>query len=167
MPLCFIATTARKNAMNRFPEQCLLPEHVIHCIAHGEQKTTIASSKDLMVYFNKNTYCHKVPFTIYVDFESLIVPVQSCYSGNDTKIEQKIRLPEFSTPSQTVRRLIQPYRPQHTKRCMYFQARKSSCRLPRWQRHHNTFLSTVAKEANVPLPTLCVIPYHYCHGRRR
>ena len=34
--------------------------------------------------FKNYTYCHKVPFTVYADFESLIVPIQTCSPGNDT-----------------------------------------------------------------------------------
>lgn len=40
-------------------------------------------------YFTNYTYLHKTPFTIYVDFESLIVPIQSCSLGNDTAVAQK------------------------------------------------------------------------------
>ena len=72
--------------LHRFSKQTLLDDHVPRCAPHGEQKTVMPSGKFSIMSFTNYTYLHKVPFTIYADFESLIVPVQSCSSGNDIPI---------------------------------------------------------------------------------
>ena len=65
--------------LHRFYEERLLTEHVPNCSPYGEQRIRLPVKEEEKVMCFKNyTYCHKVPFAIYADFESFIVPCHRC-----------------------------------------------------------------------------------------
>lgn len=65
--------------LHRFSEERLLREHVPHCSPYGEQKTRLPeTAEEKIMCFRNYTLCNKVPFTIYADFESFIVPYHRC-----------------------------------------------------------------------------------------
>ena len=65
--------------LHRFCEERLLTEHVPHCSPYGEQRIRLPTKeKEKVMCFKNYTYCHKVPFAIYADFESFIVPCHRC-----------------------------------------------------------------------------------------
>lgn len=68
--------------LHRFSHESLLSEHIPNCTPYGPQKTRMPTENERFMFFKNFTYCLKVPFTIYADFESLIVPLQSCSPGN-------------------------------------------------------------------------------------
>ena len=62
--------------LHRFCKERLLTEHIPHCSPYGEQKIRLPmkEEEENVMCFRNYTYCHKVPFAIYADFESFIVP---------------------------------------------------------------------------------------------
>ena len=55
-------------------------DSVPHCSPYGEQKIRLPTKEEEEnVMCSRNyTYCQKVPFAIYADFESFIVPCHRC-----------------------------------------------------------------------------------------
>ena len=105
--------------LHRFSTAQLLSDHVPNCTPFGEQKTTMPDHKDRIMPFKNYSYTLKHPFTIYADFESLIVPVASCSPGveplsvqstsgirysvtNDGQTTETIERPVSSTNIQSV-----------------------------------------------------------------
>lgn len=74
------ATTHYCNyCLHRFSNEYLLTEHIPNCEPFGAQKTRLPETDDhRYMYFKNYTLCHKVPFTIYCDFESFCNPIESC-----------------------------------------------------------------------------------------
>ncbi|XP_061191773.1 uncharacterized protein LOC133200019 [Saccostrea echinata] len=65
--------------LHGFTRQDLLNEHVPYCSPHGPQRLTFPKSEhDQWVQFKHVNKQLKVPFVIYLDLESLTIPIQSC-----------------------------------------------------------------------------------------
>ncbi|KAK3083783.1 hypothetical protein FSP39_003181 [Pinctada imbricata] len=71
--------------LHGFSRNDLLQEHIPYCLPKGPQKMTFPKSEeDQWVQFKHISKQLKVPFVIYLDLESLTVPIQSC-SPNPNK----------------------------------------------------------------------------------
>lgn len=69
----------------------LLDEHIVLCRQYGAQKTVLPTLNDHMLYFKDYSMIRRVPYVIYADFESVLLPVQSCAqrtSVSSTTIKQ-------------------------------------------------------------------------------
>ena len=61
-----------------------LQNHQMYCSQYGAQKVKLPAEKDKFMYFKDYTLCHKVPYTVYADFESFIVPIARCSRDANT-----------------------------------------------------------------------------------
>ena len=56
----------------------------VHCSKYGAQKVKLPAEEDKSMYFKNFTLCHRVPYTVYADFESFVVPIQKT-TGNQSE----------------------------------------------------------------------------------
>ena len=49
-------------------------EHERNCSQHAVQKVKLPDENEKWMYFKNFSLCHRVPYTVYADFESFIVP---------------------------------------------------------------------------------------------
>ena len=61
-----------------------LEAHQVHCSKYGAQKVKLPAENDKWMYFKDYTLCHRVPYTVYADFESFIVPIARCSRNVDS-----------------------------------------------------------------------------------
>lgn len=55
-----------------------LKEHEVLCTPHGAQKVLLPTGSDQIMRFTDYTKCHRVPYTVYADFESFLLPIHHC-----------------------------------------------------------------------------------------
>ena len=67
-----------------------MKEHEILCTPHGTQKVELPTGKYSKMYFKDYTKCHRVPYTVYADFESFLRPVSGCTREEDRWHSQDI-----------------------------------------------------------------------------
>ncbi|MGP1926827.1 MAG: hypothetical protein ACTS5R_02030 [Candidatus Hodgkinia cicadicola] len=60
--------------LHRFSSEARLNTHIPYCSEHVAQKVKLPTEANKWMYFQNYTLCHSVPYTIYADFESFIVP---------------------------------------------------------------------------------------------
>ena len=70
--------------LHGFTRRDLLNDHIPYCSPHGPQRLTFPKSEhDQWVRFQHVRKQLKVPFVIYLDLESLTIPIQSCGASQD------------------------------------------------------------------------------------
>jgi hypothetical protein len=75
--------------LHGFIKERLLEEHIPYCQTHGPQKIELPNDDDKWLYYKDIRKQLKVPYVIYADFESLLIPIEGC--ENDPEISSTIK----------------------------------------------------------------------------
>ena len=75
--------------LHGFTRQDLLEQHEPHCRKNGPQKIRMPSDNNDILYFKDIHKQLKVPFVIYADFESIIIPCTQENLNDDASYTQK------------------------------------------------------------------------------
>ncbi|GFR06857.1 PR domain zinc finger protein 4 [Trichonephila clavata] len=78
------------RCLHRFCREDLLQEHLNYCKNVSPQKIKMPSPDRNILQFQKIEFQHKVPFIIYADFESIIIPYHSVQPKNQSAYTEKI-----------------------------------------------------------------------------
>ena len=76
---------------NGFGSKRLLDDHISFCKGHNAQKTVFPKISQRFLYFKDYSMVRRVPFVIYADFESVLLPVDTCtpkHDASSTTIKQ-------------------------------------------------------------------------------
>jgi len=66
-----------------------LKDHIPYCQTHSPQKIELPNDDDKWLYYKDIRKQLKVPYVIYADFESLLIPIEGC--ENDPEISSTIK----------------------------------------------------------------------------
>ncbi len=75
--------------LNNFTLKEVRDEHQEFCQSHGEQKVTYPDKDKNILQFTDYAKCFKIPYAIYVDFESLLIPLPTS-TVNEHKSTKRI-----------------------------------------------------------------------------
>jgi hypothetical protein len=75
--------------LHGYIKERLLEEHIPYCQTHGPQKIELPNDDDKWLYYKDIRKQLKVPYVIYADFESLLIPIEGC--ENDPEISSTIK----------------------------------------------------------------------------
>ncbi|GFU21074.1 c2H2-type domain-containing protein, partial [Nephila pilipes] len=78
------------RCLHRFCREDLLQEHLNYCKNVSPQKIKMPSPDRNILQFQKIEFQHKVPFIIYADFESILIPYHSVQPTNQSAYTEKI-----------------------------------------------------------------------------
>ncbi|GFY72112.1 uncharacterized protein TNIN_87801 [Trichonephila inaurata madagascariensis] len=78
------------RCLRRFCREDLLQEHLNYCKNVSPQKIKMPSPDRNILQFQKIEFQHKVPFVIYADFESILIPYHSVQPTNQSAYTEKI-----------------------------------------------------------------------------
>ncbi|GFW95212.1 c2H2-type domain-containing protein [Trichonephila clavipes] len=78
------------RCLHRFCREDLLQEHLNYCKNVSPQKIKMPSPDRNLLLFQKIEFQHKVPFIIYADFESILIPYHSAQPTNQSAYTEKI-----------------------------------------------------------------------------
>ena len=81
----------RINCLNGFRTASARDKHYEYCSSNGHVKVNMPIEEEKWLKFHDGQYQVKVPFMLYVDFESILKPVDERYRGemNTTKADRK------------------------------------------------------------------------------
>ena len=68
------------NCLHGFIKERLLEEYIPFCQTHSPQKIELPNDNDKWLYHKDIREQLKVPYVIYADFESLLIPIEGCES---------------------------------------------------------------------------------------
>lgn len=75
LELLFIEIFERKRGQQRHDE------HVINCLPHSAQNVKLPDEQWILSGCHTNcTLCHRAPYTVFVEFESFIVPTTNLFN---------------------------------------------------------------------------------------
>ena len=77
--------------LHGFSRQDLLEQHEPHCCKNGPQKIKLPNEHNDILYFKDVHKQLKVPFVIYADFESILIPCTEENLNDDASYTQKTR----------------------------------------------------------------------------
>ena len=75
--------------LHGFTKERLLEDHIPYCLTHEPQKIELPSEEDIWLYYKDIRKQLKVPYIIYVHFESLLIPIEGCENGPDISLTIK------------------------------------------------------------------------------
>jgi len=75
--------------LHGFTKERLLKEHIPYCQTHGPQKIELPKEEDKWLHYKDIRKQLKVPYIIYADLESMLIPTEGC--ANDPKISSTMK----------------------------------------------------------------------------
>ncbi|KFM62998.1 hypothetical protein X975_13384, partial [Stegodyphus mimosarum] len=78
------------RCLHRFQKEETLKEHLQYCTEHSIQHVKMPEEGENILSFTNIQFQHRVPFIIYADFESLIVPMDSAQQCENISFTNKI-----------------------------------------------------------------------------
>ena len=78
------------RCLHRFKEETTLNEHSTYCSNHTAQRIVLPQEGDKDILSFTATYLqHKIPYVVYADFESLLVPISSVTPAGQKAYQEK------------------------------------------------------------------------------
>lgn len=77
------------HCLHGFTQERLLTDHQPYCQTHGPQKIELPKEENKWLYYKDIRKQVKVPYVIYADFESMLIPIEGC--ENDPKMSSTIK----------------------------------------------------------------------------
>jgi hypothetical protein len=95
--------------LHGFVREDLLLDHEPHCSKHGPQKIKLPDEENNILRFTEVQKQLKVPFVIYADFESILVPCEQENLDPSLSYTKKVQLYETSDFCYTVVSVVEEY----------------------------------------------------------
>ncbi|XP_054720149.1 uncharacterized protein LOC129229797 [Uloborus diversus] len=77
------------RCLHRFSREDLLKDHTKYCSEHGAQKVKMPVEGSNLLYFKNQHFQHDIPYTIFADFESILVPIDGVKPDLNMAFTQK------------------------------------------------------------------------------
>ena len=80
------------RCLHGYSREELLKDHISYCKEHSPQRINMPRLEESIMKFTKQHYQHPIPFIIYADFESILVPISSADPASSASFSKQTNL---------------------------------------------------------------------------